>query len=144
MKTIALRYSDNYAPKEGTIYLHNRIIKEKKYVWYGKFGNKFSQSVVNEILDNKKAKILLLNNGFTEKYWAYITDIKNSISDYSNVPDYYKDEYSDIKCWIKIIKIEKAEDDVMEKCVVVSSQKKLSETSKRCMSPSFIIDYKEK
>lgn len=143
LKTIALRYSDNYAPVEGTIALHNKIIKEKGFVWYGKFGNSFSENVIKEVLDNKDSKILLLNNGFTDKYWAYISDIKKTISNYNNVPNYYKGEYNDIKCWIKINRIEKAENDVMDKCIVISSQKKLSDTSKRCMSPSFIIEYKE-
>ena len=43
MKTIALRFADNYAPKEGTIKLHQAIINENGYVWYGKFGNTLSQ-----------------------------------------------------------------------------------------------------
>lgn len=37
MKTIALRFADNIAPKEGTIAEHEKIIDELGYVWYGKF-----------------------------------------------------------------------------------------------------------
>ena len=40
MKTIALRYSDNYAPEEGMLYHHKQIIEKYGYVWYGKFGNR--------------------------------------------------------------------------------------------------------
>ena len=43
MKTIALRFADNYAPAEGTIKLHEDVINEYGYVWYGKFGNSLSQ-----------------------------------------------------------------------------------------------------
>lgn len=34
MRTIALRFADNYAPAEGTIKLHEDIINEFGYVWY--------------------------------------------------------------------------------------------------------------
>ena len=39
MKTVALRFSDNYAPEEGMIFLHQQLIDKYGYVWYGKFGN---------------------------------------------------------------------------------------------------------
>ena len=39
MRTIALRFAENFSPPEGTIKAHEGVISEKGYVWYGKMGN---------------------------------------------------------------------------------------------------------
>ena len=36
MRTIALRFSNNFAPEAGTIVEHQEIIAELGFVWYGK------------------------------------------------------------------------------------------------------------
>ena len=56
LKTIALRFSDNYAPKEGMIFLHQELINNLGYVWYGKFGNKISKEIIEEQL--KKGQLV--------------------------------------------------------------------------------------
>ena len=43
MKTIALRFADNIAPKDGTIAEHEKIIERYGFVWYGKFGARVSE-----------------------------------------------------------------------------------------------------
>ena len=47
MKTIALRFSDNFAPLDGTIAEHKKMIELNGYVWYGKLGLKVSASERN-------------------------------------------------------------------------------------------------
>lgn len=68
MKTIALRFADNYAPAEGTIKLHEDVIEEYGYVWYGKFGNSLSQKNIDMLLDMKDRKFLLIKSGGQERY----------------------------------------------------------------------------
>lgn len=46
----------------------------------------------------------------------------------------------DFKFWFRVIGIEKAESDVMQKCKVASSGETLTFASKSSMSPYFIID----
>ena len=49
MKTIALRFSNNFAPEAGTIAEHQKIIDEIGYVWYGKLGTTVSNIVISQI-----------------------------------------------------------------------------------------------
>ena len=63
MKTIALRFADNFAPKEGTIALHKAQIAENGFVWYGKLGNPVSKRVGDMILKQDEPRILLIHSG---------------------------------------------------------------------------------
>ncbi len=143
MKTIALRFADNYAPVDGTIKLHEDIINEYGYVWYGKFGNSISQKNIDMLLDMKDKKFLLIKSGGQERYWAHFTDIKKEEINVDAIPKYYRNDKAHIKCWFKITKFEKADPKVMSKCFVASNGSLLSNTSKYSMSPYFVIDYKE-
>lgn len=50
MRTIALRFSNNFAPGKGTIGAHNHVIDELGYAWYGKLGSKISTKVADDIM----------------------------------------------------------------------------------------------
>lgn len=139
MKTIALRFANNFAPKDGTIAEHEKIIAALGFVWYGKLGSSVSQTVANEILSNDNPKILLIHSGSVERYWAYIVDIQHEIPDCEGIPYYYRYNAKNFKTWFKIVRIEPAAKDVLSKCIVASSQRRLSEASRRSMSPYFII-----
>ena len=145
MNTIALRFSDNYAPPKGTIALHEEIINEKGYVWFGKFGNNISKEIIKEQMNTKDPKFLLIKSGGLERYWVHFTDFKTSNEiDFSCVPEYYRDNIGKIKCWFKIIEFEKAEKDILSKCFVLSTGQCLSLASKYSMNPYFKIKYDEK
>ena len=141
MKTIALRFSDNYAPKEGTIKLHEDVINKYGYVYYGKFGNPILDSYCKEVLSEKEPRFLLIKSGCQERYWAYIEDITRTIDEPEKVPEYYRNKKDTVKCWFKIIKIELAEKNVMSKCTIISNGAPLSSASKGSMNPCFKIDY---
>ena len=143
MKTIAMRFADNIAPKDGTILEHEKIIRKLGYVWYGKFGAKVSNKTKLEILASEQKKVLLIHSGTSKRYWLYIEDIIYEKPDISGIPPYYQDISEKIKTWFKVIYIEKADKDVMSKCKVSSSGSPLSEASRASMSPYFIIDYLE-
>ena len=143
MKTIALRFSDNYAPKEGMLYYHKKIIEEYGFVWYGKFGNKISKEIIEEQMKSNDPKFLLIKSGTPERYWAHFTDfIQTDVPDIEKIPEYYRNETEKVGCWFKIIKFEKAENDVMSKCFIISSGDCLSTSSKHSMNPYFKIEYR--
>ena len=144
MRTIALRFSNNFAPESGTIAEHQKLIDELGYVWYGKLGSKVSLSVISQILDNQKPRVLLIHSGATRRYWAYIDAIQKDTPDPAAIPEYYRDNAHLFKTWFHVIRIEDAAKDVLSKCTVVSSGASLSQASRHSMSPYFIIDYAER
>ena len=92
MKTIALRFADNYAPADGTIKLHEDVINEYGYVWYGKFGNSLSQKNIDMLLEMKEKRFLLIKSGGQERYWAHFEDIKKAGINIEAIPKYYRDD----------------------------------------------------
>lgn len=143
MKTIALRFADSIAPKDGTIAEHEKIIEQYGFVWYGKFGARVSEKIIREIVSTEGKKVLLIHSGTSKRYWLHIDEISDKTPDKYAIPEYYRDIAGTIKTWFKVTRIEKAEKDVMKKCTVISSGRPLSSTSKNSMSPFFIIDYEE-
>lgn len=141
MKTVALRFAENFAPNGGTIAAHQQVIDDLGYVWYGKLGSPVSQAVANELLSNSDPRILLIHSGGQERYWAHIDAIQRSQPEVAEIPAYYRDIADKFKCWFRILSFERAANSVMSNCTVVSSGKKLTEASRHSMSPYFIILY---
>lgn len=144
MKTIALRFGEHFSPECGTIAAHQQIIDELGYVWYGKMGNPVATRIVDELLELDDTKILLINSGKADRYWAHVTDIKKETPERTGIPSYYRDNTDKFKTWFKVTAFEPAPKDIMSKCHVVSSGAALGEVSKHSMSPYFIIKYEEK
>ena len=141
MRTVALRFSENFAPAEGTIAAHEELIMQKGFVWYGKLGAAVSAKVVDALMKNEDAKILLIHSGKANRYWAHIDKIQRETPALTEIPQYYRDMAGDFSCWFRVKKFERAESDVMAKCKVASSGESLSYVSKSSMSPYFIIEY---
>lgn len=139
MKTIALKFSNRFAPDCGTIEAHNEMIRKNGFVWYGKLGNKNAASVFGEILENDEPRILLIHSGATNRYWAYVDEIQHDIPERDDIPAYYRDEAEKFKTWFRVIKFEDAPRDIMSKCTVTSSGQELGIASKHSMSPYFKI-----
>ena len=138
MKSLALRFSDNFAPKSGTIEEHKKIINSKGYVWYGKVGNKISTKILDGILANGPVRILLIKSSSSERYWATVEAY--SYERQTIHPSYYDSNIDNMHVWLKITKIEIAEDGVLEKCTT-STGKKLSDIYKKSMGSYFCIDF---
>ena len=143
MKTIAMRFSDNIAPENGTIAEHEKIIEQNGFVWYGKFGAKVSEKIKSDILSTDKKMVLLIHSGTTKRYWLYIEEISYKQPDIFSIPSYYRHIAESVKTWFKVTRIEKAEKSVMSKCTVASSGNPLSAVSRHSMNPYFIINYDE-
>ena len=101
MRTIALRFGDNFAPEKGTIAAHNDVIKSYGFVWYGKLGSAVSKRVINEIVNNETPKILLIHSGKSDRYWAFIEKIQRDIPEKKYIPEYYRDNADNFKTWFK-------------------------------------------
>ena len=144
MKTIALRFADNFAPEGGTIKAHERLIREHGFVWYGKLGAAISSRAKHSVLDNDNPKILLIHSGTPFRYWAFVEDITRDLPDSIAIPKYCANMSEKFGCWFKITRFEEAEKTVMSQFVVTSSGKVLTEASRRSMSPYFIIESREK
>ena len=143
MKTIALRFGEHFAPPCGTIAAHQEIIDELGYVWYGKLGSTISDKNVSEIMKNEYPKILLINSGKADRYWADIVEIRKTTPEAEGIPKYYRDNTEKFKVWFKVVSFEAAPKNIMSLCCVASSGTPLGEVSKHSMGPYFIIEYSE-
>ena len=143
MKTIALRFSNNFAPASGTIAEHQKIIDQIGYAWYGKLGTPISNTVINQILENDEPKVLLIHSGAIGRYWAYIDAIQKDVPNLSHVPAYYRDMAEKFNTWLRVTRFENAPKNILSQCIVVSSGATLSQASKHSMSPYFIIETNE-
>ncbi len=141
MKTIALRFGDQFAPKCGTIAAHQKLIDTLGYVWYGKLGSPVSVSIINDLKSENSPKILLIHSGKFDRYWAHISEITRETPPLVGIPEYYREQTDKFKTWFKVIKFEQAPKDIMAKCHVISSGAPLGEVSMHSMSPYFIIEY---
>lgn len=143
MKTIALRFGEHFSPDCGTIAAHQQLIDRLGYVWYGEMGNPVAARVVKELKEQGDTKILLINSGKPERYWAHVSEIIKETPPIEGIPEYYRDLTEKFKTWFKITEFESAPRDIMSKCIVASSRNALSKVSQHSMSPYFIIEYKE-
>lgn len=144
MKTLSLRFANNFAPTCGTIQAHQEIIDKYGYVWYGKLGNPVSESYMNDIvLKQSNPRLLLIQSGQSARYWAYIEMYSSETPDLDKIPSYYRNDVKKFKAWFKITKIEVADKDVMSKCIVTSSGSLLTFASMHSMNPCFKIEYTE-
>ena len=141
MKTIALRFGEQFSPECGTIKAHQNVIDELGFVWYGKLGNPLSRSTINELSSQDDTVILLINSGKASRYWAHVSEVSRSTPDINGIPLYYRETADKFKTWFKVTEFELAPKDIMSKCTVISSGQKLGDVSKHSMSPYFIVEY---
>lgn len=143
MKSIALRFSENFAPEDGTIAEHQKLIDRNGYAFYGKMGSSVSKKNRVLILAEESPKILLIHSGGVRRYWAYIDRITDERPGLEEFPEYYHDIADKFKTWFRIIKFEEAPRNVLGNCTVASSGATLSEASRHSMSPYFVINCEE-
>ena len=144
MRTVALRFAENFAPKCGTIAAHQELIDQFGHVWYGKLGAAVSFKTAGEILDNDDPRFLLIHSGGQDRWWVHVEKIQRETPPLDEIPAYYRKSADDFGCWFKVKSFEAADKSVMSQCVVASSGKVLSSASRHSMSPYFIIDYAAK
>lgn len=144
MRTIALRFAENFAPECGTIAAHQTVIDGCGHVWYGKLGSPISFKIAGEILDDDDPRFLLIHSGGQDRWWVHIEKIQRDVPPLEEIPAYYRKRAESFGCWFKVKLFEPADRTVMSQCVVASSGKVLTSASRHSMSPYFIIDYAAK
>ena len=140
--SIALRFAENFAPREGTIAAHRAIIDEKGSVWYGKLGSAISDKNTKLILSSNEPRLLLIHSGGVERYWASIDKVSRAVPDLELIPPYCRKRTDEFGCWFHVLRIEEAPRNEMSRWVVSSSGKLLTEASRHSMSPYFVIEPK--
>lgn len=143
MYSIAFRYTEKFAPDEGTIKAHQKFIDDNGFVWYGKMGNPVSDSNIDKVMSQENPRILLIQSGGTDRYWACISSIRKEQPVDRDYPEYYRNLEAKFRTWFCITRFELAEKGIMSKCIVSSSKAVLSNASRHSMSPYFLIEYEE-
>ena len=54
-------------------------------------GNPVASCIVEELVEQEDTKILLINSGKVDRYWAHVAEIKKETPDLIAIPDYYRD-----------------------------------------------------
>lgn len=141
MKSIALRFAENFAPECGTIAAHQAVVDSMGSVWYGKFGSPVSEKNCEAVLAEEDPMILLIHSGGSDRWWAHIDAIQRTTPPEELIPEYYKGSSGKFSCWFHVTRFERASHDVMAHCLVPSSGRILTSVSRHSMSPYFIINY---
>ena len=141
MKGIALRFFEKFAPEDGTIAEHKKLLDKNGYVYYGKMGSPVSDKNIDMLMKQDVVRLLLIHSGKADRYWATVDEIVKQRPPVDTFPSYYRDIADRFTTWFRITKIETAPKDIMSKCKVASSGANLGEASKHSMSPYFIIEY---
>lgn len=140
MKTIAIRFSDNFAPKEGTIAAHESLIKSNGYVWYGKMGShRMSPHVIEEVMKNGEATILLIHTQSRIHYLAKVKEIKEKCPEPSLIPSYYRDRLSDFANWFKIVSFEPVGEETLKE-FYTSGGNTIFDIYKKSMGSYFVVE----
>ena len=143
MKTIAIRFSDYFAPECGTIFSHEDIIKQCGYVWFGKIGHtKMSKRVINEILANGPVNILMIKTQSKTHYLAKVEAILEKCPELNRVPQYYAQKHRDCSNWFKITVFTPIAEEELKKFFTTSGNS-IFDIYKKSMGSYFVVEYKK-
>ena len=140
MITLVLRFSDSFAPKDGTLAEHLSIIRQKGYVLWGKKGPRISEPVVKKIMAQDDPKVILVKG--KERYWAKIEDIYQGCPQKSFVPEYYRSDVVFYGSFLKVTKIERADENILDNCYVCTTGRRMSDIINKAMASYFIVEVK--
>ena len=146
---LAIRFSDSRFHIEDVVDLHNKIVSNIGYVWFGKMGLPIAASKIEQLklqITLKRPTFVYLVKTFrTEStfYKANILDIKRQLPaiEAKNFPSYYReyDLVNYIKTWLKISKVVPSTKEEINNIKVVKSVFTLRETLSRSASGHFWV-----
>ena len=149
---LLLRYN-NYK-KTDFIEEHNKVTAENGYVWLLKTGRKLVEKNLQKVMD--ESSVLLLKapkSSGGRLFYARIIEYRYGKQEQEKKsPEYYKELVDDDKLWqidslegtwFKISKIEALDETIMDKLVLISNGKKVSEVIGSTISSSLYICGKE-
>lgn len=127
-KIFVLRYNENYITD--AMEIHSDKCKENGKCWYGKAGKKPNMRKLKEFMGNG------INMIFYNKNKTYVCKL-NDVSEEkpnSGYPDYYNNSMWRPSSWYLITELTRIDKDILNKLVVVSTGKKMSETINSSMT----------
>ncbi len=145
---LVVRFSDTMFGMGDVAALHNKIVTEQGFVWFGKLGQTIAQKRV-DMLNEQVAKniptYLYLVKGNRKKSTAYRADLlgisRDKPENNAVYPAYYaeKELLQYMKAWMKIGEIEAIEMADMSKLKALNSVFPISETLARSSSGYFLV-----
>lgn len=140
-KLLVLRYNTKAEPN--CIALHEKVIQQLGFCWFGKIGKIPSAWMLEAVFSEKTPAIILYNRS-----GSYLAELKDFSYDtqYDGIPDYYNEMlYSKgvfPESYYKLNSIERINDQLFERLIVFSSNKSMKDTlSGRAMSSFFFVGY---
>ncbi len=139
---LVVRFGNNI--KTNCINEHKRVLEEYGKCWFGKLGRVPSSGLLKSVVDNN-GKLLLYSA--QESYWCDFTSISYERPN-SYYPSYYDDllykEQKEPSIYFELTNIEDADMTSIEKYIVSSSGRNLTDTLRRSMNSFFLIEPKGK
>lgn len=131
---LTVRYGEHFAPPEGTIAAHLRVIENHGFVWFGKMGSPMARArieVLNrQIVEGTPTYLVLVRaraNGRTV-HLCRISDMsRERPTDEASIPAYYRSRPG-VGVWIRLTSIQSASPAVLAKLQVSSSSSPLTQT----------------
>lgn len=136
---LVLKYSTSI--KKDIIEEHKALIKKNGYCWYGKIGSTTSDKIVSAIKAADNPAIILYTKGS-----LFLCDFEEMVTSRpdSGYPLYYDKEYIYPTCYFKLRSIDAAPLEMLDRMIVRSSGRKLSDIfSRQCMASTLFVAYEK-
>ena len=145
---LVVRFSDTMFGMGDVVALHNQVVIEQGFVWFGKLGQTIAQmrvDLLNQQVEKNIPTYLYLVKGNRKKSTAYRADLLAISRESPEGKDYYPAYYSEkellqhMKAWMKIGEITAIDMADMSKLKALSSVFPISETLARSSSGYFLV-----
>lgn len=146
---LLIRFSDNLFSAGDVISLHQQVIKERDFVWFGKLGNPIAQrhiEIINLQRQNNIHSYLFLVKGNRKKstfYKATIELLSSNLpkNEKDMIPKYYFDLkiVKHMKFWAKLSSIRPIDENEIQNIQVMGSVLEIGETLVRSSSGHFVV-----
>lgn len=133
-KVFVLKYNENYIPN--AMELHKDKCKEVGNCWYGKAGKRPAMNKLRDFLGDG------INMIFYNKKHTYICRLLD-VSEFKpdeGYPEYYNDSMWKPNSWYLITELMQIDKNILEKLVVLSSGKRMSDTINSSMTSFYFTE----
>jgi len=151
---LLIRFSDNLFAVGDAIGRHQKVIRERGYVWFGKLGTPIGQKAIDgfnaQIEQGTPTNLYLVKGNRKQStfYKAKIISLSNEIpkKEKDVIPSYYfeKKIVKQMRSWVKITDIQFLEPDEIKSLRVKSSVLDIEETLFRSSAGLFYVVVRNK
>lgn len=143
---LIVRYADLYAPSGGTVAAHKAVLKRLGFVWLAKFGRTIGASRIAAIDAQARSEVptyVFLVKKEAGHYLATACKIERCVKELTGaerkyIPDYYRSTWS-VGAWFKVVEMEAFPPSALNRLIVVSSARPVSEVLSGSMAGAFIV-----